>query len=60
MIYLKKITPIFGVNFIAFYVNTSWHAHCLETINNMWFLGKRETVNSWKKADFDEFREKDE
>ena len=19
------------------------HAHCLETINNMWFLGKRET-----------------
>jgi hypothetical protein len=21
------------------------HAHCLETINNMWFLGKRETVN---------------
>ena len=26
------------------------HAHCLETINNMWFLGKRETVNAWKKA----------
>jgi hypothetical protein len=23
------------------------HAHCLETINNMWFLGKRETVNAW-------------
>ena len=22
------------------------HAHCLETINNMWFLGKRETVNA--------------
>jgi hypothetical protein len=36
------------------------HAHCLETINNMWFLGKRETVNAWKKADFDGFREKDE
>jgi hypothetical protein len=34
------------------------HAHCLETINNM--LGKRESVNAWKKADFDEFREKDE
>jgi hypothetical protein len=34
------------------------HAHCLETINNMWFLGKRESVNVWKKADFDEFREK--
>jgi hypothetical protein len=26
----------------------------------MWFLGKRETVNAWKKADFDGFREKDE
>ena len=36
------------------------HAHCLETINNMWFLGKRETVDAWKKADFDGFREKDE
>jgi hypothetical protein len=36
------------------------HAHCLETINNMWFLGKRESVNVWKKADFDGFREKDE
>jgi hypothetical protein len=23
------------------------HAHCLETINNMWFLGKRECVNAW-------------
>jgi hypothetical protein len=36
------------------------HAHCLETINNMWFLGKRESVKAWKKADFDGFREKDE
>ena len=36
------------------------HAHCLETINNMWFLGKRESVNAWKKVDFDGFREKDE
>ena len=36
------------------------HAHCLETINNMWFLGKRETVNAWKKADFDGFRDKEE
>ena len=36
------------------------HAHCLETINNMWFLGKRESVNAWKKADYDGFREKDE
>jgi hypothetical protein len=36
------------------------HAHCLETINNMWFLGKRESVNTWKKVDFDGFREKDE
>ena len=36
------------------------HAHCLETINNVWFLGKRESVNAWKKADFDGFREKDE
>ena len=35
------------------------HAHCLETINNMWFLGKRESVNTWQKADFDGFREKD-
>ena len=35
-------------------------AHCLETINSMWFLGKREIVNAWKKADFDGFREKDE
>ena len=26
----------------------------------MWFLGKRESVNSWNKADFDGFREKDE
>jgi hypothetical protein len=33
------------------------HAHCLETINNMWFLGKRENVNAWKKADFDGFRD---
>jgi hypothetical protein len=30
------------------------------TINNMWFLGKRESVNVWKKADFDGFREKEE
>ena len=36
------------------------HAHWLETINNMWFLGKRETVNAWKKADFDGFRDKEE
>ena len=36
------------------------HTHCLETINNMWFLGKRETVNAWKKADFDGFRDKEE
>jgi hypothetical protein len=36
------------------------HAHCLETINIMWLLGKRESVNAWKKADFDGFREKDE
>ena len=36
------------------------HAHCLETIINMWLLGKRESVNAWKKADFDGFREKDE
>ena len=36
------------------------HAHCLETINNMWFLGKIETVNAWKKADFDGFRDKEE
>jgi hypothetical protein len=28
------------------------HAHWLDTINNMWFLGKRESVNAWKKADF--------
>jgi hypothetical protein len=35
-------------------------AHCLETINNMWFLGKRESGNAWKKADFDGFREKGE
>jgi hypothetical protein len=34
------------------------HAHCLKTINNMWFLGKRESVNVWKKVDFDGFREK--
>jgi hypothetical protein len=34
--------------------------HCLETINNMWLLGKRESVNARKKADFDEFREKEE
>jgi hypothetical protein len=26
----------------------------------MWFLGKRESVNVWKKADFDGFREKEE
>jgi hypothetical protein len=26
----------------------------------MWLLGKRESVNAWKKADFDEFREIDE
>jgi hypothetical protein len=26
----------------------------------MWFLGKRESVNAWKKADIDRFREKDE
>ena len=26
------------------------HAHCLETINNMWILGKRESVNAWKKS----------
>jgi hypothetical protein len=32
----------------------------LETINNMWFLGKRESVNALKKAAFDGFREKDE
>jgi hypothetical protein len=26
----------------------------------MWFLGKRESVNAWKKADLDGFREKDD
>jgi hypothetical protein len=26
----------------------------------MWFLGKRETVNAWKKADFHGFRDKEE
>ena len=26
----------------------------------MWFLGKRENVNAWKKVDFDGFREKEE
>ena len=26
----------------------------------MWFLGKRETVNAWKKVDFDGFRDKEE
>jgi hypothetical protein len=35
-------------------------AHCLETINNMWFLGKRETVNAWQKANLDGFRDKEE
>ena len=34
------------------------HAHCLETINNMWFLGKRESVSAWKKADFDDSERK--
>jgi hypothetical protein len=34
------------------------HAHCLETTNNMWFLGKRESVKVWKKANFDRFKEK--
>jgi hypothetical protein len=34
--------------------------HILNNINNMWSLGKRESVNAWKKADFDGFREKDE
>jgi hypothetical protein len=24
----------------------------------MWFLGKRKSVNAWKKVDFDGFREK--
>jgi hypothetical protein len=27
---------------------------------HMWFLGKRETVNAWKKANFDGFRDKEE
>jgi hypothetical protein len=26
----------------------------------MWFFGKRESVNAWKKAHFDGFREKEE
>jgi hypothetical protein len=25
----------------------------------MWFLGKRESVNAWEKADIDGFREKE-
>jgi hypothetical protein len=29
-------------------------------INYMWFLGKRETVNAWKKGDFDGFKDKEE
>jgi hypothetical protein len=41
-------------------VNKNLFVYCLETINNMWFLGKRETVNAWKKADFDGFRDKEE
>jgi hypothetical protein len=32
----------------------------VDNIPNMWFLGKRETVNAWKKADFDGFRDKEE
>ena len=51
---------IFKSIHMAFYVNRLEHAHCLETINNMWFLGKWESVNAWKKVDFDGFREKDE
>jgi hypothetical protein len=34
------------------------HAYCLETINNMWFLGKRESVNAWKKANLDDSERK--
>jgi hypothetical protein len=52
---------IFKSIHMAFYMWTRLeHAHCLETINNMWFSGKRETVNTWKKADFDGFRDKEE
>jgi hypothetical protein len=45
---------------MTFYVNLSWTCALFRTINNIWFLGKRESVNAWKKADFDGFREKDE
>jgi hypothetical protein len=51
---------IFKSVHMAFYATRLEHAHCLETINNMWFLGKREIVNAWKKADFDGFRDKEE
>jgi hypothetical protein len=36
------------------------HDNLDKPINNTWFLGKSESVNACKKADFDGFREKDE
>ena len=47
-----------SIHMASFYVNTSWA--CALFRNNMWFLGKREIVNAWKKADFDGFRDKEE
>ena len=48
---------IFKSIHMAFYVNTSWA--CVLFRNNKQDV-ERESVNAWKKADFDGFREKGE
>ena len=48
-----KIIVLDDKNSNLFIWSSMWtrleHVHCLETINNMWFMGKRESVNVWKK-----------
>ena len=45
---------------MTFYVNPSGTCKLFRNNNKMWFLGKEESVNAWKKVDFDGFREEDE
>ena len=51
---------IFKSIHMAFYANTSWACALFRNNKQHVVLGKRETVNAWKKADFDGFRDKEE
>jgi hypothetical protein len=60
MLYVVLTMPTLNKAYLLFIIYSLTIICCCQVQNYMWFLGKRETVNAWKKADFDGFREKDE